>query len=149
MLEIADVSRAVVAYRSGETSLGQFADWLRAVSRQKFAESEEVRNAILEIDSLLSEVDYGGMSEVDFRKELANAARPFVPREHPTIAVYDERPREQRAASFAVAAAAVVLCMPSAHVTLLNVVNVVGRSSVVANDASESVVPVSLAHAES
>jgi hypothetical protein len=73
MLEIADVSKAVVAYQSGETSLGQFVDWLRAASRRKFAESEEVRNAILEIDSLLSEMDYGGMREVEFRKELANA----------------------------------------------------------------------------
>jgi hypothetical protein len=78
MLEIADVFRAIAAYQSGKTSLGEFADWLRSVSRRKFAESQEVRDAILEIDSLYSEVYFGEMPEGKFREELASAIRPFA-----------------------------------------------------------------------
>jgi hypothetical protein len=78
MLEIDDVLRAIADYQSGRASLGEFADWLRAASRKKFAESEEVRHAICEADSLYSEVCFGGMSEAKFREELASAIRPFA-----------------------------------------------------------------------
>jgi|HubBroStandDraft_3_1064219.scaffolds.fasta_scaffold27881_3 hypothetical protein len=113
MLEIADVSRAIAAYQNGETSLGQFADWLSAVSRRKFAESEEVRAAILELDSLFSEVNYGGMSEVEFREELASAIRPFA--SQTALVVFDERPRDYR-----VLAAAAVLAIAFLNVQAQN-----------------------------
>jgi hypothetical protein len=113
MLEIADVSRAVAAYQSGETSLGQFADWLRAVSRRKFAESEEVRNAILEVDALFSEMDFGEMSEIQFREELAKAARPFVSLEVSTSPMNIPMRNAALTLNMATAAAvAVALCLP-------------------------------------
>jgi hypothetical protein len=77
-MEIKDLSLAVDKYRHRQMSLDQFADWFRGVSRRKFAESEEVRNAILEIDSAFSRLDFDGIGETKFRQELANAIRPFA-----------------------------------------------------------------------
>ncbi len=71
-MNIEDLSKAVFDYESGRWSLDQFADWFRHVSRPKFAESPQVLNAILEIDSLFSRLDHDGIEESEFRRELAN-----------------------------------------------------------------------------
>jgi hypothetical protein len=78
MADLEELSRAVDAYRYDDWSLDQFADWFRSASRRKFAESQEVRAAILEIDALFSRLDFEGLGESDFREELANAIAPFA-----------------------------------------------------------------------
>jgi len=78
-MEIKHLSLAVGKYRDGQMSLDQFADWFRAVSRRKFAESEEVRSAILEVDSAFSRLDFDGIDEAEFRRELESAVHPSVP----------------------------------------------------------------------
>jgi hypothetical protein len=77
-MRIVDVSKAIDAYRDGEWTLDQFADWLRVAARRKFSETPEVLAALLEIDSMFSRIDFDGLSEASFREELANAVRPFV-----------------------------------------------------------------------
>jgi hypothetical protein len=78
MADLEDLARAVRAYERDEWSLDQFADWFRNVSRRKFAEPVEVRKAIFEIDAIFSEMHYAHKSQAEFRKELANAVRPFA-----------------------------------------------------------------------
>jgi hypothetical protein len=107
MLDLAQISQAVENYKNGQWSLDDFADWFVPVSRRKFSESPEVLKALLQIDSLVSQLYFDGLSESVFREELANAVRPFVLRKLPLIVVYDERPREQRP-TFALARAALV-----------------------------------------
>ena len=66
-MEVDDLSQAIEAYKKGRSTLDQFADWFRGVSRQKFAESVQVQQAILEIDSLFSRLDFEGLPEASFR----------------------------------------------------------------------------------
>jgi len=79
-VDIEQLAKAVSDYENGRSSLDQFADWFRSASRSKFAQSPEVLNAILEIDSLFSRLDYEGLKEPEFRRELAIVVRPFVAR---------------------------------------------------------------------
>ena len=77
-MEVDDLSQAIEAYRKGRSTLDQFADWFRGVSRQKFAESIQVQQAILEVDALFSRLDFESLPEASFREELAGAVRPFA-----------------------------------------------------------------------
>lgn len=106
MLDLFQVSQAVENYKSGQWSLDQFADWLRAASRRKFSESEEVLKALLEIDSLLSQLDFEGLPESSFRMELANTVHPFARCSNAQNAV-SSRIFHNQSPRFATAAAAV------------------------------------------
>jgi hypothetical protein len=138
MMTLNDLSRAIAAYQSGQSSLDQFADWFRSVSRRKFAEPEEVRNAILEIDSTFSRLEFEGLSEREFRQELANAVRPFASRERAVLVRYNERPKEQRVAALA-AAAAIILSVPLAGVAQFGAPSAVNTPAVLVGNPSVGV----------
>jgi hypothetical protein len=104
-MEVDDLSQAIEAYKKGRSTLDQFADWFRGVSRQKFAESVQVQQAILEIDSLFSRLDFEGLPEASFREELANAVHPFAFRT--ALVLFDERVRDCRVPLAAVAVLAI------------------------------------------
>jgi hypothetical protein len=83
MLSIADLSQAIAAYNDGNVSLDQFADWFHQASRAKFGYSAPVRSLCLEIDLAFSRLDYDGINEDEFRRELANTILPFA--EHTSL----------------------------------------------------------------
>ena len=113
MFTLEDLSRAIAAYEDEQSSLDQFEDWFRDVSRQKFAQSREVLLAIREIDSAFSRLHYEGIPEAEFAKELANAVRPFALVGEAHLVVETKR-------SFVMAAAAVIaLAVVPAHVDVL------------------------------
>src|SRR2546423_15453068 len=78
MLKPEDISQAVDAYRSHQSSLDQFAEWLECVSRHKFAEAPQILEMIQAIDAAYSEYYYSQIGEDALRQELANAIRPFA-----------------------------------------------------------------------
>jgi hypothetical protein len=90
MLAIADLDRAIEAYRKGKLSLDQFEDWFEDASRTMFGESTEVREALLSIEFALSGHRFDGILEEGLKQELANAVRPLAPQRALTsILVWD------------------------------------------------------------
>jgi hypothetical protein len=78
MLSLNDLSQAIEAYQSGGASIDEFLDWFRAASRSRFGESEQVLDFCQDIEAVISELYYGGITEKQFREDLAAASRPFV-----------------------------------------------------------------------
>ncbi len=79
MLTRSDLEQAIEAYSSNTVSLDQFADWYDNASRGKFGASKDVLSLCLEIDLALSNLQFEGISEGQFREELATVVRPFAP----------------------------------------------------------------------
>lgn len=70
MLSLADLNQALTAYKTGEASLDEFADWYRAAARSKFGEMPEVLSVCLGFDLAFSHLHYEDLSETDFQQEL-------------------------------------------------------------------------------
>ena len=78
MLSLAQISQAIEVYRLGSASLEEFSDWFEAASTDMFRENPDVLDALLKIDMAFSVLNYDGGSDVEFRKQLETAIRPFV-----------------------------------------------------------------------
>jgi hypothetical protein len=112
MLDLAQISQVVENYKNGQLSLDQFADWFLSVSRRKFSESGEVLTALLQIDSLLSQLYFDGLVESEFREELAKALLPFVwSGESPRSVILRDKSAHVFAPAAAVATAGVALIL--------------------------------------
>jgi len=77
MPNLAELSRAVAAYKKGDLRLGAFEDWFRDNSRGMFAEGDEVFEACNAIEAAFSRYYFEGISEEILREELEVAIRPF------------------------------------------------------------------------
>jgi len=77
MPNLAELSRAVAAYKKGDLRLGAFEDWFRDNSRGMFAESDEVIEACNAIEGAFSRYYFEGISEEILREELEVAIRPL------------------------------------------------------------------------
>jgi hypothetical protein len=88
MLSIPEVQQIVSEYLQGSESFDDFADHYRRVSRGKFGAGADVLRACLKIDAALSMVYFDSATELEFRRELAKAVRPFASRK-PRFVVVD------------------------------------------------------------
>ena len=88
---LAELPKAVAAYRSGYMSLDQFEDWFRTNSRGMFGENPQVLETCLSIDAAFSELRYGVTTREDFDQELASAVRSLEAQavEHSPVQVVD------------------------------------------------------------
>jgi hypothetical protein len=78
MLPLNDLVQAVDAYRSGDVSLDEFADWYDRASLGKFGESANVLEVCMAIDFAFSSLQFENISEEQFRQELDEAIRPYL-----------------------------------------------------------------------
>src|ERR1019366_6880053 len=72
---------AVEAFRAGNLSLDQFEDSFRGIAQLLFAQSHDVRQAIIVIENLLAELRAGYIQTPEFLGELVTAIHPFAGRE--------------------------------------------------------------------
>jgi hypothetical protein len=94
----------------------QFASLYFSV-RQDVASSRAANRLCSRIIGPLAEYSRGHRSEESLRGALRGSIRTLPYQTSAAVIVYDERPREHRVAPLAVAAAAVVLCIPSSDVS--------------------------------
>ena len=78
MPNLAELSRAVAAYKKGDLRLGAFEDWFRDNSRGMFAEGGEVIEACNAIEAAFSRYYFEGIFEEILREDLDAALRPAV-----------------------------------------------------------------------
>jgi hypothetical protein len=79
MLSMQALENKVKDYGSRKLPLDAFEQWFRDNSRGMFGESDDVLEACLAIEAAFSLLRFDDVSEDEFRKEVAEAIRPFEP----------------------------------------------------------------------
>ncbi len=80
MLDVNQLNNAVSDVANDLLSMQEFERWLRGASRNVHEwGDEDLNNAVLSLESVLSDYHFEDLAEEVAKKELANAIRPFVP----------------------------------------------------------------------
>ncbi len=83
MLSIQEIERAISGMGPQGMSGEDFERWLRRESRNVHAwGDEELIQAVLSVEAVLSEYRFGGIGEGATQRELANAIVPSLHRQH-------------------------------------------------------------------
>lgn len=81
MLTLAELSKQIAAFRGGQISLDDFEDWFRTNSRGAYS-IPDVSEAAASVEAAFSKYYFQSIGEQQLSRELANAIRPFVERQH-------------------------------------------------------------------